>query len=109
MKTALILNQDQLGHGDRALGQKILTTLLRKVLASFPQLEAIAFYNSGVKLVCDGSPVLAELANLHEHGVELLPCGTCLQQFNLTPAIGRTSDMDSILRELARAEKVITL
>jgi hypothetical protein len=109
MRTALILDQDQLGHGDRELGQKILTTLLRKVPASFPQLEAIAFYNSGVKLVCAGSPVLAELGYLHEHGVELMPCGTCLQHFGLTPVIGKTSDMDSILRELARAEKVVKL
>jgi hypothetical protein len=109
MKTALLLGQDQLGHGDRALGQKVLGTLLRKAQGTLPGLEAIAFYNAGVKLVAKDSPVLPELTRLHEQGIELMPCGTCLQAYGIEPVVGRVSDMDSILRELGRAEKVITL
>ena len=104
----MILGQDQMGQGDRALGQKILGTFLRKSIA-LEGLEAIAFYNSGVKLLAADSPVLTELALLAERGVDLLPCGTCVEHFGLQLAIGRPSDMDAILRELARAEKVITL
>ena len=39
----------------------------------------------------------------------MVPCGTCLQHYGITPAVGTVSDMDTILREMARAEKVITL
>lgn len=108
MHTVVVLNQDQMGHGDRTLGQKILGTFLKKAI-SLGGLEAIVLYNSGVRLVAEGSPVLAELRMLEERGVDLVPCGTCLAHFAITPAAGRVSDMDSILRELDRAQKVITL
>lgn len=108
MRTVVVLNQDQMGHGDRALGQKILGTFLRKAIA-LPQFETIVLYNSGVKLTAPDSPVLAELRELEARGVDLVPCGTCLQHFGITPAVGRVSDMDSIVAELGRSEKVVTL
>jgi hypothetical protein len=108
MRTVLVLNHDQMGHGDSALGQKILATLLRKATA-LTGLTAIVLYNSGVRLACAGSPVLPELAQLHDAGVDLRPCGTCLEYYQLKLAVGQVSNMDEILAELARAEKVITL
>lgn len=108
MKTILALTHDQLGIGDRDLGQKVLATMLRKLLGAFGKLEAIVFFNSGVKLACEGSPVLVELGQLHDAGVELMPCGTCLAHYGLTPKVGQVSDMDSILREMAKAAKVVS-
>jgi hypothetical protein len=108
MDTIVVLNQDQMGHGDRALGQKILGTFLKKSIA-LPDFRAILLYNAGVKLVGADSPVLVELKLLEERGVDLVPCGTCLQHYGITPAVGKVSDMDSIVRELGRAAKVITL
>mgnify|MGYP000045518996 CR=1 FL=1 len=110
MKTVVVLNQDQMGHGDRALGQKILATFLRKSLA-LGSLRAIVLYNSGVRLVTKDSPVLAELAQLHEAGVDIRPCGTCLEALELAAsvAVSKPSNMDEIVAELAAAEKVITL
>ncbi|MBI5435288.1 MAG: sulfurtransferase-like selenium metabolism protein YedF [Planctomycetes bacterium] len=108
MRTVVVLNQDQMGHGDRDLGRKILATFLRKAIA-LEGLDAIVLYNSGVKLLAPDSPVLAELTLLAERGIDLVPCGTCVQHFGLTLATAKTSDMDTILRELAVAEKVITL
>ena len=108
MQTIVVLNQDQMGQGDRALGQKILATFLRKAIA-LPEFEAIVLYNSGVRLVAADSPVLAELRELEGRGVDLVPCSTCLQNFGITPAVGKASDMDTIVAELGRAAKVITL
>ncbi len=54
-------------------------------------------------------PWLGELSALEERGVELLPCGTCVEALGVDLAVGRLSDMDTIVRELERAEKVITL
>jgi intracellular sulfur oxidation DsrE/DsrF family protein len=108
MECTVVLNQDQMGHGDRALGQKILATFLRKSIR-LADLTSIVFFNSGVKLVAKDSPVLAELRALHDRGVDLVPCGTCLQAFGVEPAVGNVSDMETILTELDRAHKVITL
>ena len=110
MRTAVIINNDQMGAGDRALGQKILGTFLRKALA-IEGLHVIVLYNAGVRLAVAGSPFLAELSQLHERGVEILPCGTCLDTFGLKDqvAISKASNMDEIVAELSKAEKVITL
>lgn len=108
MHTVVVLNQDSMGHGDRALGQKILATFLKKSIA-LPGFDALVLFNSGVKLVGPDSPLLAELRALEERGIDLVPCGTCLSHFDIAPAVGKVADMDSIIRELGTAAKVITL
>jgi hypothetical protein len=108
MATVVVVGQDQMGSGDRELGQKILGTFLRKA-RRLRDLEAIVMFNTGVRLLEEGSPWLADLVALEELGVELMPCGTCLEHLGTKLAHGRPSDMDSILRELDRALKVVTL
>ncbi|MGB0685732.1 MAG: hypothetical protein ACPGQD_06070 [Planctomycetota bacterium] len=108
MATVLVLKRDQLGVGDADLGRKVLGTFLRKAIA-LGDLESIAFLNDGVKLTAEGSPVLAELSMLEERGVDLMPCGTCLEHYGIAPAVGEVADMDGILRELDRATKVLDL
>lgn len=108
MTTLLVLKRAQLGVGDADLGQKVLGTFLRKAIA-LRDLDTIAMFNEGVKLVSADSPVLAELTLLEERGVDLMPCGTCLEHYGVAPAVGKVSDMDTILRELDRAGKVIDL
>ena len=108
METVLVLNQDQMGHGDRALCQKVLGTFLKKAIA-LHGLTAIVFYASGVKLVAADSPVLTELRLLEERGIDMIPCGTCINHYGVTPAVGKVSDMDTVMAEIARAAKVITI
>ncbi|MEW6071491.1 MAG: DsrE family protein [Planctomycetota bacterium] len=108
MKTVVVLNTDQMGHGDPVLGQKILGTFLRRA-ASIPGLEAILFYNAGVKLLTAGSAHRSELTMLEESGIDLLACVTCIEHFGIELAAGTVSDMGSIMQEMGRAEKVITL
>jgi len=110
MRTAVILRTDQMGEGDPELGRKILGNCLRK-LHGFDGLEVIVLYNSGVKLAARESPVAAELTLLHENGVDILPCGTCVQHYGLEGRlfVDEPSSMDDILTALRTAEKVITL
>jgi hypothetical protein len=108
MNTVLALNNDQMGQGDGELGRKLLGAFLGKSPV-MKALTGIVFYNAGVKLIVRGSPVLPALKQLHDAGVDLFPCGTCLAYYGLEPEIVRASDMDEIIRELDRAEKVITL
>lgn len=108
MSTVLVLARAQMGDGDRNLGQKILGTFLRKAPA-LEGLRSILFYNDGVRLVADGSPVLAELRMLEDRGVDLVPCGTCLDFHGLEPRVGKVGSMDQIVHEMGRAAKVIAL
>lgn len=108
MDTIIVCNKDQLGHGDRDLGQKVLGTFLKKSIA-LPNFTAIVFFNAGVKLVAKDSPVVAELQSLEERGVDIVPCGTCLAHYGIEPAVGEVSDMDSIIKEIGRAAKVVTI
>jgi len=107
MRTVLLLTRDQFGDGDADLGRKVLGTFLRKCTA-LDGLEAVLFVNAGARLVAPDSPVLAELHLLEERGVELVPCGTCLAHYGITPEVGEIADMDTVVRELSRAEKVIS-
>ncbi len=110
MATVMVINQAQMGSGDVELGRKILATCLRK-LSALPDLEAIVLYNSGVRLAVKDSFVARELLLLHEQGVDLLACGTCVEHFGLGDKlmVDRPSSMDEILAAMQSADKVITL
>jgi hypothetical protein len=110
MRTVVVLGHEFMGHGDADLGRKILATFLRKSPA-FNKLSAVVLFNAGVKLACAGSPVLVELQQLHDAGVDIKPCGTCIDFLGLREqvAVGQVSNMDEIIDELSKAAKVITL
>ncbi len=110
MKTVVVLCRPQMGEGERELGEKLLGACLRK-LQVFPGLEAVVLYNSGVHLVARESVLGPDLLALQERGVELLPCGTCIEYYGLGERliVDRQSNMDEILATLRDADKVITL
>ena len=111
MKTVIVINQEGMGSGDPELGKKILKTFFTKAPAAFRELEAIVFYNGGVRCLVEGSEFLPALSTLSEHGVALIACGTCVDAFELRDRIrvGAVGSMDEILKELEAAAKVITL
>jgi hypothetical protein len=110
MTTAVILNTDQMGHGDPKLGLKILGACLRK-LANFPDLRTIVLYNNGVKLATNDSPMAVELRELQNQGVDILPCGTCAEHYGVKDKLitDHPCGMDDILAALRDVDKVITL
>lgn len=110
MSTAIIVNSEGMGHGAQNLGMRLLQTMLGKA-GAIRDLEAIVFYNRGVRVLVDGSPLLPALAAVEGIGVSLIACGTCVDQFGIREQIrvGRVGGMDDILAELDKADKVITL
>jgi len=59
-KRVLVLSGDQMGRGEPELGAILIRTFFHTLteMAALPQ--AIIFYNTGVKLTIEGSPVLED-------------------------------------------------
>lgn len=98
-----------MGHGDDELGQLLMRSFLKTQIQLERRPDTVIFYNSGVKLCCEGSPLLGDLTQLEAAGTEVLACGTCLNFFDLADRlrIGRVTDMLEIATRLAGAGSVV--
>jgi selenium metabolism protein YedF len=100
-----------MGRGDEELGHILVRGFFHTLGEVEPLPDTIIFFNSGVRLVVEGSPVLEDLQDLSGRGVEILACGTCLGHYEVKDevAIGEVSNMYSIAEALLGAGKVISL
>lgn len=107
----LVIPGDTMGRGDDELGAILIRGFFHAVGQVSPQPDTLIFFNSGVKLVVAGSPVLEDLRALCDQGVEILACGTCLGHYGLKEkvAVGEVSNMYTIAETLLRAGKVVYL
>lgn len=107
----ILITNHGLGHAPAELGLKLAQTWLGLVDAGEEQPAAICLYGEGVKLACEGSPVLDELRSLADKGVRLVVCTTCLNFFGLMEELraGTAGSMKDILELQWAAKKVITL
>lgn len=108
----LVIPSEFMGRGEHdELGRVLVRGFLHTLGEVQPLPDTIVFFNSGVKLVVEGSPVLDDLHSLRERGVSILACGTCLGYYELKDkiAVGEVSNMYTIAEILLRAGKVISL
>ena len=108
----LVVPSEFMGRGEHAeLGQILVRGFLHTLGEVEPLPDTIIFFNSGVKLVVEGSPVLEDLQYLSERGVEILACGTCLGYYELKEkvTVGEVSNMYTIAETMLRAGKVVSL
>jgi selenium metabolism protein YedF len=98
-----------MGSGDDELGALLLRSFLKTQSQLDTGPDTIVFYNRGVFLCCEGSPLLDDLRALEEAGVELIACGTCLNYYELGDrlAVGRVTDMLEIAGRLAAAGSIV--
>lgn len=103
--TVLVVSSNRMGCAEEELG----AILIRSFFYTLTEMESlpktIIFYNTGVKLTVEGSPILEDLHALEAKGVELLVCGTCVGYFSLKERIaaGVTSNMYTIAETLLSA------
>ncbi len=111
MKTVLLFTRNGLGDAPEGLQQTLAVKYLSLLAQEDEKPSQILFYTEGVKLVCEGSPVLGWLRSLEEAGVELIVCSTCLEYFGLTEQVrvGKVGGMFGILAAMQQADKVISL
>ena len=84
MSSKVILIQSEgLGRGEEQLGKLLIANFLRLLGESEKKPGTLVFWNTGVRLVCEGSPVLDHLKRLEQQGVEILACTTCLEYLDL--------------------------
>jgi selenium metabolism protein YedF len=106
--TVVVLASDRMGEGDPALGDVLMRAFFQS-LVQMPVPQKMLFYNRGVFLALNDSPVLPELRGLQDLGVGLLVCGTCLDFYKVRErlAVGQVSNMFAILETQMQADRLI--
>jgi selenium metabolism protein YedF len=107
----VVFPADGMGRGDAELSGILVRSFCHTLGEVKPLPDVLVFFNSGVKLTVEGSPVLDDLRALRERGVGMLVCGTCLGYYELKEklAVGEVSNMYAIAETMLRAGKVISL
>ena len=90
-----LIQSEGLGRGDEKLGAILMNNFLRMLGESEEKPKTMIFWNTGVRLLSEGSPVLEHLKKLEGQGVEILGCATCLEYFDLTKKmkVGKPTNM----------------
>ncbi len=108
--TLILFTRFGVGTAPADLAQKLAGIFLSLLNQANPP-GVLAFYGEGVKLVCEGSPVLDALRTLAAKGSTLVICQTCLDYFNLRDSVrvGTIGGMGDIVAAMAGADKVISV
>ena len=103
------VSSDTMGEGDEVLGKKLMQGFIFSLTQLDELPQTMLFYNGGARLTCTGSPVLDDLRGLAEAGVEVLTCGTCLDHYGITDAlgVGEVTNMYVIVQKLTGASVVV--
>lgn len=113
MKQEYVVLFTHFGLGDAPgdLQKMLVSKFLGLMLESGELPERILFYTEGVRLACEGSPVLDLLGRLEAQGVELVLCKTCLEYFGLSEQVkvGMVGGMGDILETMQKAPKVLSV
>jgi selenium metabolism protein YedF len=111
MGQIILISTDVLGKGDRKLGETLMEAFIYTLVDAKPSPQKIILLNEGVKLATFGSPVLEALEVLHNRGVEISSCGTCINFYQLQDKlkIGTITNMVEVVASLSKADKVICL
>lgn len=98
-----------MGHGDDVLGDALIKAFVFAVTQQDDLPDSMLFYNGGVKLTCEGSPVLEDLQRLATAGVEILSCGTCLKHYGIEEklAVGEVTNMYVIVEKQLQAGVIV--
>jgi selenium metabolism protein YedF len=103
-----LIQSEGLGRGDEQLGLILMSNFLRFLGESQDKPSCLIFWNTGVRLLCEGSKFLELLKRLEKQGVELLACATCLDYFELTDklAVGKPTNMVKSIQSMLDSDIV---
>jgi hypothetical protein len=95
----LLLGSEGCGSGDASLGYKVMAVFLEALSKREDRPKVIVCWNTAVKLMAQGSPVLAHLRRLEQKGVEIVAGKLCVEQLGLTGKIvvGKVVGLNDVL------------
>ena len=105
-----LLSSEGIGYGEDTLGYQVLATMLESLIKRPDKPAAIICWNTAVKLVAEGSPLVPQFKRLEEKGIKILLGKLCVGECELTGkiAVGKEATMDEIL-DLILNNDVVTL
>lgn len=108
-RSVIMIAQDRMGE-DKELGKILIKSLFYTIRETTPFPEAILFYNTGVRLTCEGSEIIEDIKFLEDNGVRIISCGTCLDFLKLKEdlRVGEIGNM-YLIYETALNKKVISI
>ena len=104
----ILVQSDVLGRGNDELGELLMANFLRLLGESKEKPAVLMFWNTGVRLVGEGSWALGHLKTLEQQGVEILACRTCLDFFDLTDKqkVGKSTNMLKSIESMLSSDMV---
>jgi selenium metabolism protein YedF len=107
--STIVFSSNKMGQGDDELGVILMKAFIHTILSLEALPSTLIFYNSGVLLAAEDSGAADDLQYLHDKGVEILICGTCVNFYNIGDKIktGTLSNMYDILNTMNRAYRII--
>ena len=105
----VVVPSQVMGHGDDELGKTLVKAFIFALTQQDDLPDCIMFYNGGVRLTCEGSPVLEDLNKLACAGVEIFSCGTCLKHYGIEDklAVGEVTNMYVIVEKQLQAGVIV--
>lgn len=107
---SLLLNPSLAGLGDDALGSALMKSFIYTLTESEKLPATMIFYNGGVHLTTEGSPVIEDLRKLEAAlAWKFYHAGTCLNFYGLENKllVGGVTNMYVIVEKQQNAGKII--
>ncbi|MDA3785745.1 MAG: sulfurtransferase-like selenium metabolism protein YedF [Deltaproteobacteria bacterium] len=103
------ISSEFMGQGDDGLGGRLMAAYFDTLAQFAKDITHVTLVNSAVKLIAQGSPVLAEARELEKLGVQFIACGVCLSHFALDDKVevGILSNMYSIIAAHKEADLLL--
>lgn len=105
----IAFTSDKMGDGDEELGHLLMINFVRAIRDLDVLPRKMIFYNKGVILGAEGSPVIDHLKEIEKMGVTMLLCATCAKYYVLEEKIkiGTLSNMFEIAQVMSSAGNII--
>ena len=105
----VVLSANVMGTGDEKLGTNLMKAFVFAVTKQDQLPETIVCYNTGAYLTCEGADTLEDLKALEAEGVNILPCGTCLDFYGIKDklAVGTVTNMYEIVEVMEKAKHIV--
>lgn len=111
MAKRVLITTDRIGRTDDELGRLLMRNFCYSLARSEERPAAVMLMNGAVRLACEGSEVLDDLALLVESGVAVKVCGTCLDFLKLTDslAVGDIGSMPDGVAAMLGPDDIVTI